>query len=469
MEHIIKENCGLAGVSRHPNAAEILYLSLFSLQHRGQESAGIILTDGQSIFSHRATGLVSEIFTPDILKALKGNSGIGHVRYSTTGASTDKNVQPFMIEYKGKTLAVAHNGNITNSRNLRAKLERQGSIFQTSMDSEIILHLLVRSKGPDLKEKLASTLKQLKGAFSLLIFTEDSIIAARDSNGFRPLCIGILDNSYVVASETCAFDLIGARYLRDVEPGEIVIFSDHGMESYKWAQNSVISHCIFEFIYFARPDSMIFTKSVYLTRKRLGANIARECNFDGDIVVPVPDSGSIAALGFSHEKNIPFEFGFIRNHYVGRTFIQPVQKMRDSGVRIKLNSVKPVVSGKDVIIIEDSIVRGTTCRNRVRFLKDSGARKVMLGVSCPPIMFPCYYGIDFPSKQELIASTKSIEQIRQFLELDGLHYLSLDGMLDAMLLPEENFCTACFTGRYPVKPDFKFDKHQWEKSHGCDS
>ncbi|HOL35797.1 MAG TPA: amidophosphoribosyltransferase [bacterium] len=463
----IRENCGLAGVFRHKGASEILYLSLFSLQHRGQESAGMILSDGNTIYSHRAQGLVSEIFTPEMINLLKGDAGIGHVRYSTTGANNEKNIQPFSVEYKGKTLAVAHNGNLTNSRSLRTKLEQQGSIFQTSMDSEIILHLLVRNKGSNIKEKLVHTLRQLKGAFSLLIFTENEIIAARDANGFRPLCIGKLDNSYVVASETCAFDLIGAQYLRDVEPGEMVIFSDSGIDRCVWAEKTKNAHCIFEFIYFARPDSDIFTKSVYLTRKNLGTLLARECGFDGDIVMPVPDSGSIAALGFAQEKKIPFEFGVIRNHYIGRTFIQPTQKIRDAGVRIKLNPVSAVVKGKDVIVVEDSIVRGTTCRNRVKSLRAAGAKRIMLAISCPPIISPCYFGIDFPSKKELIASTKSVKQIKDFLGLDGLHYLSYKGLLDAMLIPGENFCTGCFTGKYPVKFDTMFNKYQWEKSHGC--
>ncbi len=463
MKNDIRENCGLAGVFRHKQAAEILYVSLFSLQHRGQESCGIIVADGSSVNIHRSVGLVSDVFSQDTIKSLKGDFGIGHVRYSTTGSCSARNIQPFSVEYKGKTWAVAHNGNLVNSKTLRTKLERHGSIFQTGMDSEVIIHLLVRSNGSDIKEKLIHTLRQLKGAFSLLVFTENSIIAARDANGFRPLSIGKMNGSYVIASETCAFDLIGAEYLRDVEPGEMVIFTDNGMESHIWAEKIHRSYCIFEFIYFARPDSKIFSKSVYLTRHRLGENLAKESRFDGDMVMPMPDSGSIAALGFSQKKNIPFEFGVIRNHYVGRTFIQPSQKMRDAGVKIKLNPVREIVSGKRVIVIEDSIVRGTTCRNRIKSLWDAGAKQVMLGISCPPIISPCFYGIDFPSKQELIASTKRVEEIKEFLGLDGLHYLSLRGMLDAMLLPGEHFCTACFTGKYPVKPDLDFNKYQFEK------
>lgn len=465
----IKENCGVAGVFRHPYAGEILYNCLFSLQHRGQESAGILTGTSESIFFHGNRGLVSEIFTAETIKSLKGNYGIGHVRYSTTGSTSTRNIQPFFIEYRGKTFAIAHNGNLTNSGSLRKKLESHGSIFQTTMDSEIILHLLVRSRGTDIKEKIASTLRQLQGSFSLLVFAPDKIIAARDPGGFRPLSIGRLGSSYVIASETCAFDLIGADFIRDVEPGEMVIFSDSGMESYKWADRIKKSYCIFEFIYFARPDSFIFGKSVYLTRKRLGENLAVECNFTGNLVVPIPDSGSICAIGFSQKKKIPLEFGIIRNHYVGRTFIQPVQSMRESGARIKLNPVKSIIQGKDIIVIEDSIVRGTTCKNRIRALRDSGARRIMLGVSCPPIISPCYFGIDFPSKEELIANRMSIEEIRKFLGLDGLYYLSLEGMLESMPIPEQDFCTACFTGKYPIKPDFSFTKHQWERKNGCDS
>jgi len=465
----IRENCGLAGIFRHNQAKEILYTCLFSLQHRGQEAAGMILGGEKDVSLYGNAGLVSEIFTPGVMENLHGNFGIGHVRYSTTGGSSSKNIQPFSIEYKGKTLAVAHNGNLTNSRVLRKRLENQGSIFQTTMDSEIILHLFVRSGGKDIKEKLANTLRQLKGAFSLLFFTEDKIIAARDENGFRPLCLGRLDESYIIASETCAFDLVGAEYLKDVEPGEMLILSDNGMENYRWGSRKKKSHCIFEFIYFARPDSTIFTKSVYLTRKTLGKNLAGECDFTGDMVMPVPDSGSITAIGFSQEKGIPFEFGVIRNHYIGRTFIQPLQKTRDSGVRIKLNPVKSVIQGKDIIVVEDSIVRGTTCKNRIRSLRDAEAKKIFLCISCPPIVSPCYFGIDFPSKEELIANRKSVEEIRKFLGLDGLHYLSLKGMLDAMLLPPQDFCTACFTGKYPVKPDYAFTKLQWEKKNGCNS
>ncbi|MCM8816488.1 MAG: amidophosphoribosyltransferase [Candidatus Omnitrophica bacterium] len=466
---IIRENCGLAGVFRNKRAAEILHACLFSLQHRGQEAAGIILGKDDSFSFHGNRGLVSEIFTSQVIKSMEGDYGIGHVRYSTTGSNSSRNIQPFFIDYKGQTIAVAHNGNITNSRILRSKLENQGAIFQTTMDSEIILHLLVRSRGRDIREKLAGTLKQLKGAFSILVFVQDKIIAARDSCGFRPLSIGKLSDSFIVASETCAFDLIGAEYVRDVEPGEMVIFSDSGIDSYKWTENIKKSHCIFEFIYFARPDSCIFGKSVYLTRKRLGENLAIECDFTADLVMPVPDSGSIAAIGFSQKKQIPLEFGVIRNHYIGRTFIQPSQKMRDSGTRIKLNPVKSIIQDRDIIVIEDSIVRGTTCRNRIRALKDAGAKRIMLGISCPPIKFPCYFGIDFPSKEELIANKMSVEEIRRFLGLDGLYYLSLKGMLDAMMLPAEDFCTACFTGRYPIRPDFSFNKSQWERKDGCDS
>ncbi|MCL5674267.1 MAG: amidophosphoribosyltransferase [Candidatus Omnitrophica bacterium] len=459
----IKENCGLAGIYRNESAPKILYFSLFSLQHRGQESAGIMVSDGREILTHRGMGLVSEVFNGSNLENLKGDFGIGHVRYSTTGSSNVKNVQPFYIEYQGKTYGIAHNGNLVNSYRLKASLEKRGAIFQTTMDSEIILHLLVRSPGKNIKEKIAYTLKKLKGAFSLLFFTENGIIAARDSHGWRPLSVGKINNSYVIASETCAFDLIGAKYIKDVQPGEMLLFDRKGMESFFWAEGSIKKYCIFEFIYFARPDSRIFETSVYSTRKRLGEKLADEFPFDGDIVLPIPDSGNLAAIGFSQKRNIPLEMGIIKNHYIGRTFIQPYQKIRDVDVKIKLNPVRSIIENKNIIVIEDSIVRGTTCKNRVSALRQAGAKKIYMGVSCPPIISPCYYGIDFPSKKELIASNKSTEEIRKFLGLDGLYYLSLEGMLSSMLISKDVFCTSCFTGKYPVKPEKCFGKYRLGK------
>jgi amidophosphoribosyltransferase len=463
MEETIKENCGLAGIYGNELAAKILYFSLFSLQHRGQESAGIMISDGKEILIHRGMGLVSEVFNYSDLEKIKGNFGIGHVRYSTTGSSNIKNIQPFYIEYQGKTYGVAHNGNLVNSHSLKSYLENKGAIFQTTMDSEIILHLIVRSPGASIKEKITHALKKLKGAFSLLFFTNNEIIAVRDSYGWRPLSIGKINNSYVIASETCAFDLIGAQYIRDVQPGEMVLFNQNGMESFFWEETKSKQYCIFEFIYFARPDSHIFEASVYNTRKRLGEKLAEEFPFDGDIVLPIPDSGNLAALGFSQKRNIPIEIGIIKNHYIGRTFIQPSQKIRDLDVKIKLNPVRDIIKNKNIIVIEDSIVRGTTCKNRVNALRQAGAKKIYMGVSCPPIISPCYYGIDFPSKEELIASNKTIEEVRRFLGLDGLYYLSLEGMLNSMFINKDNFCTSCFTGKYLVKPEKNFSKYQLEK------
>ncbi|HDN97540.1 MAG TPA: amidophosphoribosyltransferase [bacterium] len=459
---IIKENCGLVGIYNHKNASEILYLGLFSLQHRGQESAGIVVSDGKRVFSKKGMGLVWEVFASQDLKKLEGNFGIGHVRYSTTGSSSEKNTQPFLIEYKGKTLAIAHNGNLVNSYSLRKRLEEKGAIFQTTLDTEIIMHLIVRSNKKTLLEKIKDALSKLKGAFSLLIFTEDSIIAVKDPWGFKPLCLGKINDGYIVASESCAFDLVGAEYLREIEPGEILIINKDGLRS-DFLPKKKISHCIFEFIYFSRPDSKIFGQSVYLARKRLGERLAEEFPYKGDIVIPIPDSGNIAALGFAEKKGIPFEMGIVRNHYVGRTFIQPFQKSRELSVKVKLNPVSEVLKGKEVIVIEDSIVRGTTSRIRIKNLRKAGARKIYMGVSCPPIRFPCFYGIDFPSKKELAASEMSVEEIKKKIGLDGLYYLSLEGMLSSIGLPEKNFCTACFTGNYRVKVESFIGKEQFEK------
>ncbi|HDN97754.1 MAG TPA: amidophosphoribosyltransferase [bacterium] len=457
----LREECGLVGVYNHKNAAEVLYLGLFSLQHRGQESAGIVISDGRRVSFKKGMGLVWEVFSSEDLKQLKGNFGIAHVRYSTTGSSSEKNVQPFLIEYKGKTLAIAHNGNLVNSYSLRKKLEEKGAIFQTTLDTEIIMHLIVRSNKKSFHEKVKDALSKLKGAFSLLIFTEDCIIAVKDPWGFRPLCLGKINDGYIVASESCAFDLVGAEYVREIEPGEILTISKDGLRS-DFLPRRKVSHCIFEFIYFSRPDSKIFGQSVYLARKKLGEKLAEEFPYEGDIVIPIPDSGNIAALGFAERKGIPFEMGIVRNHYVGRTFIQPFQKSREIGVKVKLNPVSEVLKGKKVIVVEDSIVRGTTSRIRIKNLRDAGARKIYMGVSCPPIRFPCFYGIDFPSKKELAASERSIEEIKERIGLDGLYYLSLEGMLSSIGLPEKNFCTACFTGDYRVKVESFLSKEQFE-------
>jgi len=457
----MKENCGVAGIYNVKEAGKILYLSLFSLQHRGQESCGIVLSDFKDIFIHKGMGLVEDVFSKVNFENLKGNFGIGHVRYSTTGSSSEKNIQPFVVEYKGKTYAIAHNGNLVNSYSLRKKLEEEGTLFQTTLDTEIIMHLIFKSKKNKFIEKLIDGLKELKGAYSLVIFTPEGIYAIKDPNGFRPLCLGKLNGGYIVASESCVFDLVGAEYLREIEEGEILFIGKEGLKSYYLKKNK-ISRCIFEFIYFARPDSKIFGKSVYIARKNLGEKLAEELPFKGDIVIPVPDSGNIAAIGLAGKLNIPFEMGFIRNHYVGRTFIKPFQASRELGVKIKLNAVPEVIKNKDIIVVEDSIVRGTTSRLRIRELRKAGAKRVFMAISCPPIKYPCFYGIDFPSKEELIASDKDIEKIRETIGLDGLYYLSLDGMLSSISLPPDEFCTACFTGNYSVETiDFK-GKEQFE-------
>ncbi|MCD6408219.1 amidophosphoribosyltransferase [bacterium] len=457
----IKENCGIAGVYGNRKAAEIIYFSLFSLQHRGQESCGIIVSDGKKFSFHRGMGLVWEVFSNGKVEKLKGFSGIGHVRYSTTGSSSEKNIQPFMVEYKGKTYAIAHNGNLVNSYTLRKKLEENGTIFQTTLDTEIIMHLIIRSKKKRFIDKVIDALKKLRGAFSLLIFTPECIIAAKDPWGFRPLALGKLKEGYIISSETCSFDLVGAKYIREIRPGEIILINKNGVKSYNLPAKK-ISRCIFEFIYFARPDSKIFGKNVYIARKKLGEKLAEEFPYEGDIVIPIPDSGNCAAMGFALKRGIPYEMGIIRNHYVGRTFIQPFQTTRETQVKIKLNPIKEVIKGKRVIVVEDSIVRGTTSRFRIKSIREAGAKKIYMAVSCPPIKFPCFYGIDFPSSKELIANNKTIEEIGKSIGVDGLYYLSLEGMLSAISLPPEEFCTACFTGKYRVKPEGFKGKEQFE-------
>jgi len=455
--------CGIFGVIGHKDAARLTYLGLYALQHRGEESAGIIAYNRGKINYNKGMGLVSDVFDERILESLKGDIAVGHVRYSTTGSSTVKNIQPFFVDHRKGYIAIAHNGNLTNTVSLRDEMERRGSIFQTTMDSEVIAHLIVKSEGKDKKESVAWALSQLEGAYSLVLLVNDLLVGARDPYGFRPLCLGKLDGAYVLASETCALDLIQAQYVRDVEPGEIVFISKNNLESVKPFPGKRHAFCIFEYIYFARPDSNIFAKNVYLSRKRLGRQLARECPADCDLVMPVPDSGNYAALGFAEESKIPYEVGMIRNHYVGRTFIQPSQFIRDFRVKIKLNPIKDVLGGKRIAVIEDSIVRGTTSRARIKTIREAGAKEVHMRVSCPPLRFPCFYGIDFPTKKELIASEHSIDEIRDFMGLDSLEYLSLEGMLKSMLLPEEEFCTACFSGKYPTVIPKNLSKEILEK------
>ncbi len=447
----LKENCGVAGIYGNSRAAEMLYLALFSLQHRGQESCGIVVSDGRKAGIKRGMGTVPEVFQPGAIDSLKGHFGIGHVRYSTTGSSSLKNVQPFFAEYRGKNYAISHNGNLVNGAALREKLEKKGSIFQTTLDTEVLMHLITMSRKSNFHDKLTDALSKLKGAFSFVIFTPDRLIAVKDPWGFRPLCLGTVDGGYAVASESCAFDLIGARYERELAAGEMLTIGENGLESSFLPEAKKKARCIFEFIYFARPDSTIFGASVYRARKKFGEKLAEEFPFRGDIVVPIPDSGNIAGLGFSQKMKIPYEMGIVRNHYVGRTFIQPFQTSREMGVRIKLNPIRDVVEGKKIIVVEDSIVRGTTSRLRVKTLREAGAEKIFMAVSCPPIRHPCFYGIDFPSEGELIAGKEPVEKIAAEIGVDGLYYLSLDGMLSSAGLPREEFCTACFTGNYKVK------------------
>ncbi|MFZ7112929.1 MAG: amidophosphoribosyltransferase [Desulfatiglandales bacterium] len=453
-----REECGIFAVYGHEDAATLAYFGLYALQHRGQESAGIVASDGRRVAEHKAMGLVHDVFTQDILDRLKGNIALGHVRYSTTGSSLLVNAQPFRVQYAGKTLAIAHNGNLVNARQIRTEMENRGSIFQTTMDSEVVLHLAARGLKNGLKRAMTDIMRQVRGAFSMVIMTDDMLIALRDPNGFRPLCIGKLDDGYVVSSETCALDLVEATYLRDVEPGEVLVINKNGIHSVRLETGQRRAQCIFELIYFSRPDSSVFGENVYLFRKKQGKLLAEEFPVEADLVMPFPDSGNYAAIGYAQASGIPMEMGVIRNHYVGRTFIQPSQSMRDFGVKVKLNPVKELLDDKRVIIIEDSIIRGTTARTRIRALRNIGAREVHMRVSCPPHRFPCHYGIDFSSRGELIAAEKSIEEIRDYIGLDSLGYLGIDNLARATRIPREDLCLACFDGNYPVPIDENFSK-----------
>ena len=456
-----REACGLFAIHGHPDAARLTYFGLYALQHRGQESAGIAVIQNQQIVSHKGMGLVSDVFKKPHLEQLGGETAIGHVRYSTTGSSILTNAQPFVVHHRMRSYAVAHNGNLVNASQLKNELEASGSIFQTTMDSEVFLHLFVKNLGMGFEKALLETVSRIKGAFSMIVLTNSGeIIGMKDPNGFRPLCLGQLNGHYVLASETCALDLVEAEFIRELDPGEIVIITDEGIRSLKNPITARKSFCIFEFIYFARPDSTIFGKNVYLMRKAHGRQLAREAPVAADMIMPFPDSGTYAALGYSETSGIPFEMGMIRNHYVGRTFIQPTQSMRDFGVRVKLNPVKELLNGKDIIIIEDSIIRGTTVRTRVKALRELGVKKVHLRVSGPAHRFPCHYGIDFSTKGELIAARMSVEDLRDFLGLDSLHYLSLEGLLQSTGIqnPENCFCKACFDGCYPVAFDDSLSK-----------
>ena len=453
-----KEACGVFGVFGQEDAAKLTYFGLYALQHRGQESAGIVTSTGKAIYEHKGMGLVPEVFNEEILNGLYGHLAIGHVRYSTTGSSVAKNAQPFVVSYGGMTLAIGHNGNLTNARHVKRDLERKGSIFQTTMDSEIIVHLLARSLDGGLEEALISAVRQIEGAYSCVLMTEDKLVAFRDPNGFRPLCLGMLNGGYIVASETCALDLVDAQYLRDIEPGEILIIDANGLKSLRPFKKRPHTFCIFEHIYFARPDSNIFGQNVYALRKKMGQKLAQEFPIEADFAMPFPDSGNYAAIGFCQELGIPLEMGVIRNHYVGRTFIEPAQSMRDFGVKVKLNPVKDILNQKRVVIVEDSIIRGTTSKMRIKTLRAAGAKEIHMVVSCPPHRFPCFYGIDFSTKGELIACQHSVDEVQNFIGLDSLCYLSLPGMLEATGTEKDRFCLACFNGQYPIEPDEDISK-----------
>ncbi|MBI3019039.1 MAG: amidophosphoribosyltransferase [Deltaproteobacteria bacterium] len=454
MEPKLKEECGVFGVFNHPEAAHMTYLGLYALQHRGQEGAGIVACDGKRMRVEKGLGLVNDVFKEEHLQRLKGTMAVGHVRYSTCGDDILKNVQPFLVNIGQDKLAIAHNGNLTNAVRLKRILEQSGSIFQTTSDTEILLHLIARSQKSKLADRIVDALNQAKGAFSLLFLSEKCLIAVRDPFGFRPLCLGDLNGSAVFASETAAFDLIGAKFLREVEPGEMVIVDESGIKSLKLLAPSPlgVKQCIFEHIYFSRPDSVVFGSNVYEVRKALGRQLAMEHPAPADIVVPVPDSGVPAAIGYAEESKIPFQMGIIRNHYIGRTFIEPEQSIRNFGVKIKLNPIREVLEGKSVALVDDSIVRGTTSRKIVQLLRQHGAREVHLRISSPPTIGPCFYGIDTPHKSELIASLKSMAEIRDFIGADSLGYLSLEGLLHVEP-QKKNFCTACFDDRYPLHPE----------------
>ncbi|MEW6050154.1 MAG: amidophosphoribosyltransferase [Candidatus Zixiibacteriota bacterium] len=451
-EEMIHDQCGIFGIFGNNRAAELTYLGLYALQHRGHESSGIVTSDSGRIRLHKGMGQVSDVFASrESIDKLKGTLAIGHNRYSTTGASSLINIQPFLITNRSSSLAIAHNGNLTNATELRKRLDSRGSIFQTTSDTEIFLHLAATSKKTTRLGRICDALATVKGAFSVLFLTEDSIIAARDAYGFRPLALGKFHSSYIVASETCAFDIIGAKYIRDVEPGEVLEISRKGLRSVFPLKVAKQASCIFEYIYFARPDSKIFGENVDKVRRRLGRLLAREHPVDADIVIGVPDSANTATLGFAEESGIRFEIGFIRNHYVGRTFIDPAQNIRDLDVKVKFNPVKGVINGRRVVIVDDSIVRGTTSKKLVKMIREAGAKEVHFRVSSPPIISPCFFGIDMPTRKELIGANMSVAEIEKFLEVDSLRYLSLEGMLSMPSLPPTSFCSGCFSGKYPIK------------------
>jgi amidophosphoribosyltransferase len=454
-----KDECGVFGIFGNPEAANLTYLGLYALQHRGQESAGIVTSDGARMRAMRAMGHVAEAFDEHAFHELPGHLAIGHTRYSTAGESRLANAQPFLIDCAHGQIAVAHNGNLVNARELRDDLVRAGAIFQTSSDTEVLLHLYARSTAPTVEDALIDSISQIRGAFSLALLTKDRLIAVRDPHGFRPLALGKMGDAWIVCSETCALDLIGATYVRDVEPGEVLVISDGGLRSMKPFPPAPLSQCVFEHVYFSRPDSYVFGRSVNDVRTELGRVLAREAGVPADVVVPIPDSGVCAATGFAEESKLPLRMGLIRNHYVGRTFIQPQQSIRHFGVKVKLNPVRSILEGKRVVLLDDSLVRGTTSRKIVKMVKAAGASEVHLRISCPPTISPCFYGVDTPSRSELIAATHTIDEIRKYVGADSLAYLSLDGLRSAVDTGHRSYCTSCYTGVYPVS--FPRDEHAY--------
>ncbi|GED30359.1 amidophosphoribosyltransferase [Brevibacillus centrosporus] len=455
----LNEECGVFGIYNHKEAPQLTYLGLHALQHRGQESAGICASDGEKWYKHRGMGLVSEAFGKGDLEKFKGHIAIGHTRYTTAGSSKIENAQPLFFRYAQGSMAVAHNGNLVNAAVLRKELEAKGSIFQTTSDTEVIAHLIARSERPDLPGAVKDALQHIKGAYALCVMNQNQLVIALDPNGLRPLSLGRLGDAICVASETCAFDIIGAEYWRDVQPGELIIVDENGIVETSHTEKTQRSMCIFEYIYFARPDSDIDGINVHMARKRLGKQLAKEASIDADVIIGVPDSSTSAAIGFAEATGIPYEIGLIKNRYVGRTFIQPSQELRERAVHLKLSAVRKVVEGKRVVMIDDSIVRGTTSNRIVRMLREAGAKEVHVRISSPPVMNPCFYGIDTSSREELIAATKSVEEIRLAIEADSLSFLSVEGMLEAIgredSAPNRGHCLACFTGQYPTEIDFE--------------
>jgi len=446
----LREECGVFGIFGHPEAANLTYLGLYALQHRGQESAGIAASDGTQVRISKSMGHVADAFSEKTLEKLPGTIAIGHVRYSTAGDSKVDNAQPILIECVHGQVAIAHNGNLVNASELKDELGRHGAIFQTSTDTEVILHLYARSRAMTTDDAVVEAISHAQGAFSLALMTKDRLIAIRDPHGFRPLALGRLGDAVIVCSETCALDLIGATYVRDVEPGEVVIVSAAGVKSFKPFAPAPSAQCVFEHVYFARPDSYVFGESVNEVRTNLGRLLAREKPVEADVIVPVPDSGVCAAIGFAEESGIPMRVGLIRNHYVGRTFIEPQQSIRHFGVRIKLNPVRSILEGRRVVLVDDSLVRGTTSRKIVKMVKAAGAKEVHMRISCPPTISPCFYGVDTPRRSELIAATHTLEEIQKYIGADSVGYLSLEGMLSAVGTRRSSYCTSCYTGQYPV-------------------